>query len=749
MGVDMKAPAKQSLGVGLLLCSVVILSVVSSVYGQVQTDPVDTTGLISMWYDLKQSQSLTGWTQNASNPCGQQWYGVVCDGSSVTEIKIGSRGLNGNFNPSYFQNAFKKLRIFDASNNNIEGNIPQQFPTSLTQMILNNNKLTGGLPQFDQLGALTVVNLSNNNLTGNMNPNYFNVIVNVETFDVSYNQLEGTLPDSILNLAKLRFLNLQNNKFNGKLPDDFSRLKNLQTFNIENNQFTGNYPSGLPSNSRVGGNRLTFPPPPAPGTPAPRTPSPSGTSNGSSSHLPLGAIIGIAAGGAVLLLLLALGICLCCRKRSKKALGDPEATTSSRRPWFTPPLSAKSQSDPSKSIDKTTKRNIFGSSKSEKKSSKHRVFEPAPLDKGAADEPVVKASPPVKVLKAPPSFKGISGLGAGHSKATIGKVNKSNIAATPFSVADLQAATNSFSQDNLIGEGSMGRVYRAEFPNGQVLAVKKIDSSASMVQNEDDFLSVVDSLARLQHANTAELVGYCIEHDQRLLVYEYVSRGTLNELLHFSGENTKALSWNVRIKIALGSARALEYLHEVCAPPVVHRNFKSANILLDDELNPHVSDCGLAALAPSGSERQVSAQMLGSFGYSAPEYAMSGTYTVKSDVYSFGVVMLELLTGRKPLDSSRPRSEQSLVRWATPQLHDIDALARMVDPSLKGIYPAKSLSRFADIVALCVQPEPEFRPPMSEVVQALVRLMQRASLSKRRSESAVGIESNEPSETSL
>ncbi|KAF2614294.1 hypothetical protein F2Q70_00013261 [Brassica cretica] len=206
--------------------------------------------------------------------------------------------------------------------------------------------------------------------------------------------------------------------------------------------------------------------------------------------------------------------------------------------------------------------------------------------------------------------------------------------------------------------------------------------------------------------------------DQRTTVLANAVQGIKRNSIYFS--------------VALGTAKALEYLHEVCLPSVVHRNFKSANILLDEELNPHLSDCGLAALNPN-TERRVSTQMVGSFGYSSPEFALSGIYTVKSDVYTFGVVMLELLTGRKPLDSSRTRAEQSLVRWATPQLHDIDALSKMVDPSLNGMYPAKSLSRFADIIALCIQPEPEFRPPMSEVVQQLVRLVQRASVVKRRS----------------
>ncbi|CAK9182221.1 unnamed protein product [Ilex paraguariensis] len=484
----------------------------------------------------------------------------------------------------------------------------------------------------------------------------------------------------------------------------------------------------------------------------------------------------------------------------------------------------------------------------------------------------VKSTATVVDLKPPPAENELVERMQGKNGSV--KRVKSPITAAPYTVAALQMATNSFSQENIVGEGSLGRVYRAEFSNGkimaikkidnaalslqeednfleavsnmsrlrhpnivplagycaehgqrllvfdyigngslhdmlhfaddrremltwnarvrvalgtaraleylhevclpsvvhrnfksanilldeelnphlsdsglaaltpnterQIMAIKKIDNAALSLQEEDNFLEAVSNMSRLRHPNIVPLAGYCAEHGQRLLVFDYIGNGSLHDMLHFADDRREMLTWNARVRVALGTARALEYLHEVCLPSVVHRNFKSANILLDEELNPHLSDCGLAALTPN-TERQVSStQMVGSFGYSAPEFTLSGIYTVKSDVYSFGVVMLELLTGRKPLDSSRVRTEQSLVRWATPQLHDIDALAKMVDPALNGMYPAKSLSRFADIIALCVQPEPEFRPPMSEVVQALVRLMQRASVVKRRSSDESG-----------
>ncbi|KAL2969204.1 hypothetical protein AAZX31_15G067300 [Glycine max] len=290
-----------------------------------------------------------------------------------------------------------------------------------------------------------------------------------------------------------------------------------------------------------------------------------------------------------------------------------------------------------------------------------------------------------------------------------------------YTVALLQQYTNSFSQENCIGEGTLGPVYRAELPGGKLLAVRKLDATASMGQSHEQFLQLVSSISKIQHANIARLVGYCAEHSQRLLVYEYCSNGTLHDTLHGYDNHCIKLPWNARIQVALGAARALEYLHENFQPPIVHRNFRSANVLLNDNLEVCISDCGLGPLLSSGSTGQLSGRLLTAYGYSAPEFE-SGSYTQQSDVFSFGVVMLELLTGRKSYEKSLPRGEQVLVRWAVPQLHDIDALSKMVDPCLKGTYPMKSLSRFADIVSSCIQREPEFRPAMSEIVQDLLRI---------------------------
>ncbi|KAH9798005.1 protein STRUBBELIG-RECEPTOR FAMILY 8 [Citrus sinensis] len=563
---------------------------------------------------------------------------------------------------------------------------------------------------LSDLLSLRKLNLASNNFSGNL-PYSIASMVSLSYLNVSRNSLTQSIGDIFGNLAGLATFYLQNNQVTGSL-NVFSGLP-LTTLNVANNHFSGWIPRELISIRTFIYDGNSFDNGPAP-PPPPSTAPPSGRSHNNRSHrqgshspsgsqssssdkeLPAGAIVGIVLGAVFLVALALLALYFCIRKNRRKVSGARSSAGSF--PVSTNNMNTEMHEQRVKSVAAVTD------------------LTPPPAEKLVIER--VAKSGSLKKIKSP-------------------------ITATSYTVASLQTATNSFSQEFLIGEGSLGRVYRAEFANGKIMAVKKIDNAALSLQEEDNFLEAVSNMSRLRHPNIVTLAGYCAEHGQRLLVYEYVGNGNLHDMLHFADDSSKNLNWNARVRVALGTARALEYLHEVCLPSVVHRNFKSANILLDDELNPHLSDCGLAALTPN-TERQVSTQMVGAFGYSAPEFALSGIYTVKSDVYSFGVVMLELLTGRKPLDSSRPRSEQSLVRWATPQLHDIDALAKMVDPALNGMYPAKSLSRFADIIALCVQPEPEFRPPMSEVVQALVRLVQRASVVKRRSSDESGFSYRTP-----
>ncbi|PQQ06870.1 protein STRUBBELIG-RECEPTOR FAMILY 2 [Prunus yedoensis var. nudiflora] len=290
----------------------------------------------------------------------------------------------------------------------------------------------------------------------------------------------------------------------------------------------------------------------------------------------------------------------------------------------------------------------------------------------------------------------------------------------------IQLATNSFCQENLLGEGSLGSVYKAVFPDGQILAVKNINMAGLSFNEEEQFLYVIWTASRLTHPNIVPLVGYCVEHGQHLVVYEYVRNLSLHDALH--SDEYKPLSWGLRLQIALGVAQALDYLHSTFTPPVAHSNLKSANILLDEELAPRICDCGLAILRPLTSNRlklKASENAIGDTGYIAPEHGQPGIDSTKCDIYAYGVLLLELLTGRKPFDNSIPREEQSLVKWASFRLHDSESLAEMIDPGIKRTFSSKAISQFADIVSLCIQPVKEFRPPMSEVVGSLSRLIQK------------------------
>ncbi|XP_060668681.1 serine/threonine-protein kinase PBL27 [Ziziphus jujuba] len=296
-----------------------------------------------------------------------------------------------------------------------------------------------------------------------------------------------------------------------------------------------------------------------------------------------------------------------------------------------------------------------------------------------------------------------------------------HIAAQTFTFRELAAATKNFRPESLLGEGGFGRVYKGRLEStGQVVAVKQLDRNG--LQGNREFLVEVLMLSLLHHPNLVNLIGYCADGDQRLLVYEFMPLGSLEDHLHDLPPDREPLDWNTRMKIAAGAAKGLEYLHDKANPPVIYRDLKSSNILLDEGYHPKLSDFGLAKLGPVGDKTHVSTRVMGTYGYCAPEYAMTGQLTLKSDVYSFGVVFLELITGRKAIDNNRAPGEHNLVAWARPLFKDRRKFPKMADPLLQGRYPMRGLYQALAVAAMCLQEQAATRPLIGDVVTALTYL---------------------------
>lgn len=295
-----------------------------------------------------------------------------------------------------------------------------------------------------------------------------------------------------------------------------------------------------------------------------------------------------------------------------------------------------------------------------------------------------------------------------------------------LSFDELNRLTGNFGQKALIGEGSYGRVFYAKLTNGCEAAIKRLDTSSSQ-DSDSEFAAQLSVVSRLKHEHFTELIGYCLDQNNRILVYQFATMGSLHDVLHGrkgvqGAEPGPVLSWSQRVKIAYGAAKGLEYLHEKVQPSIVHRDVRSSNVLLFDDFMAKIADFSLTGASSDTAARLHSTRVLGTFGYHAPEYAMTGQITQKSDVYSFGVVLLELLTGRKPVDHTMPKGQQSLVTWATPRLSE-DKVKQCVDPKLNEDYPPKAVAKMAAVAALCVQYEADFRPNMTIVVKALQPLL--------------------------
>ncbi|XP_008457694.1 protein kinase STUNTED [Cucumis melo] len=284
-----------------------------------------------------------------------------------------------------------------------------------------------------------------------------------------------------------------------------------------------------------------------------------------------------------------------------------------------------------------------------------------------------------------------------------------------FSPYVLKTSTSHFSSENLIGKGGCNRVYKGILPNGKPVAVKVMNSSK---QAWNEFSREVDIMSSLRHKNITPFLGICIVDNKLISVYDFFSKGSLEANLYGRNKEKNILSWEVRFRLAIGIAEGLNYLHDECPRPVVHRDVKTSNILLSDELEPKLSDFGLAIWGPTESSFQIEADVVGTFGYLAPEYFMYGKMSNKIDVYAFGIVLLELLSGRRAISAETSKEQQSLVMWAKPIIESGN-VKDIVDPNLEGRFDKEQLQRMVLAATLCIMRASRLRPRISQILKIL------------------------------
>ncbi|XP_074564666.1 nodulation receptor kinase-like [Curcuma longa] len=283
-----------------------------------------------------------------------------------------------------------------------------------------------------------------------------------------------------------------------------------------------------------------------------------------------------------------------------------------------------------------------------------------------------------------------------------------------FSLKYIETATCNYKI--LIGEGGFGSVYRGILPHGQEVAVK-VRSSTS-VQGTREFNNEVNLLSTIKHENLVPLLGYCSENDQQILVYPFMSNGSLQDRLYGEAAKRKTLDWPTRLSIVLGAAKGLLYLHTFSERFIIHRDVKSSNILLDHSMCGKLTDLGFSKYAPQEGDSGASLEVRGTAGYLDPEYYSTQVLSAKSDVFSFGVVLLEIVTGREPLNIRRPRSEWSLAEWARPYIKEA-RIEEIVDPNIKGQYHSEAMWRIVEIASCSIEPIGSFRPNMIDIIREL------------------------------
>uniref|UniRef100_A0A0E0IP27 non-specific serine/threonine protein kinase n=1 Tax=Oryza nivara TaxID=4536 RepID=A0A0E0IP27_ORYNI len=645
-------------------------------------------------------------------------------------VSLTSNQITGTIRPEFGR--LSRLAVLQLANNSLAGEIPRELGncSSLMWLDLNSNRLTGEIPRRlgRQLGSTPLSGiLSGNTLAfvrnvGNsckgvggllefagIRPErllqvptlkscdftrlYSGAAVSgwtryqtLEYLDLSYNSLDGEIPEELGDMVVLQVLDLARNNLTGEIPASLGRLRNLGVFDVSRNRLQGGIPDSFSNLSflvqiDVSDNNLSGEIP----------------QRGQLSTLPASQYAGNP------------GLC----GMPLEPCGDrlPTATMSG--------LAAAASTDPPPRRAVATWAN--------------GVILAVLVSAGLACAAAIWAVAARARRREVRSAMMLSSLQDGTRTATTWKLGKAEKEALSINVATFQRqlrkltftqlieATNGFSAASLIGSGGFGEVFKATLKDGSCVAIKKLIHLS--YQGDREFMAEMETLGKIKHKNLVPLLGYCKIGEERLLVYEFMSHGSLEDTLHGDGGRSAspAMSWEQRKKVARGAARGLCFLHHNCIPHIIHRDMKSSNVLLDGDMEARVADFGMARLISALDTHLSVSTLAGTPGYVPPEYYQSFRCTVKGDVYSFGVVLLELLTGRRPTDKD-DFGDTNLVGWVKMKVGD-GAGKEVLDPELvvEGAN-ADEMARFMDMALQCVDDFPSKRPNMLQVVAMLREL---------------------------
>lgn len=651
-------------------------------------------GLQSLWLDGQTdssgSRTLNGTIEVLQNMTQlvQIWLnmngftGPIPDLSGLTDLQhlnLRDNSLTGPVPPSLTK--LSSLGMVNLTNNDLQGPMPEFLSGVSTDLLTGQNSFCFSEPGVDcdsRVNALISIlepfryplQFAENWKGNDPCDNWMGITCsngNITVINLHGKGLSGTMSPNFAALTSVQTLILSRNNITGTIPDVLATMPNLKTLDVSYNHLYGKIPKFTHTNVIVNGNSDIGKDQP---TESPSGSGPSGGSGATGSKRSKTGIVVVAVIGSVCALFV-VGLLVFLFVRRKKLYEKVQHTSTV-------------VIHPNSGSDDTVKITVTGPGVNEK------------------------------------------AVGEGNQQGNSGPSNVHVIEANNMviSIQVLRSVTNDFSEENVLGKGGFGTVYKGELPDGTKIAVKRMNPDILGDKGLAEFKSEISVLTKVRHRHLVALLGYCLEGNEKLLVYEYMPQGALSRhLFNWTDEGLKPLEWKQRLTIALDVARGVEYLHSLAHQSFIHRDLKPSNILLGDDMRAKVSDFGLVRLAPDGGKTSIETRIAGTFGYLAPEYAVMGRITPKVDVYSFGVILMEMITGRKALDESQPEDSVHLVTWFRRLYINKDGFQKAIDSTIDlNEETLLSINMVAELASHCCARDPHLRPDMGHAVNVLSSL---------------------------